>query len=218
MSCLQSAWSGSAPPRLLHRLEFFRIRRVEIAGLQYLAPAKVIAVLGLGSRGQCFRRPGAAGSRLRALPGVASAVVQTPASGHAGDRTRGGRRRWRLRPGAAGWRCWTRAAGCFPSTPPQPRPICRSPRAPTRWWLECWPACRSIDPALFARVRTAWRVQNDVTPRCGRASVLVRPGGDGGGYTSGDGGGSRTWPGRGANITELDGRYAGQVIVRWAGA
>ena len=63
-------------PKVLHRLDFFRIRRVEIAGLQYLPPSKVIAALELGSEASVFDDLSAAGDRVRALPGVTSAVVR----------------------------------------------------------------------------------------------------------------------------------------------
>jgi cell division septal protein FtsQ len=66
-------WLGA--PKLLHRLDFFRIRQVEITGLRYLPPAKVIAALQLGSEASVFDNLAAAGDRVRALPGVASAVV-----------------------------------------------------------------------------------------------------------------------------------------------
>ncbi|HEU5304330.1 MAG TPA: hypothetical protein VFU40_06780, partial [Gemmatimonadales bacterium] len=65
------AWVGA--PRVLHRLDFFRVRRVEIAGLQYLAPAKVLDALGLDSRASVFDDLSAAGRRVRALPGIVSA-------------------------------------------------------------------------------------------------------------------------------------------------
>ena len=61
-------WVGA--PKVLRRLDFFRIRRVEIAGLQYLPADKVIAALELGSEASVFDDLAAAGSRLRAMPGV----------------------------------------------------------------------------------------------------------------------------------------------------
>ena len=73
------------------------------------------------------------------------------------------------------------------------------------------------DPVLFARVRTAWRVGDDVlldvdgrrfwfgpavTAEDIRAVVAV----------------AQDLARQGRKYHELDGRYAGQVIVRWAGA
>lgn len=65
-----------ATPAIMRRLEFFRIRRVEIAGIQYLAPATVLGALGLDARASVFDDLLAAGKGLRTLPGVRSAVVR----------------------------------------------------------------------------------------------------------------------------------------------
>ena len=48
-------WFGL--PGLLRGLEFFRVRRVEIAGLQYLDPAKVIDALKLTPKASVFDDP-----------------------------------------------------------------------------------------------------------------------------------------------------------------
>jgi hypothetical protein len=73
------------------------------------------------------------------------------------------------------------------------------------------------DPVLFARVRTAWRVQDDVlldvdgrrfwfgpkvTAEDIRAVMAV----------------AQDLARQGRKYHELDGRYAGQVVVRWTGA
>jgi cell division protein FtsQ len=66
-------WIG-APP-LLRGLEFFRVRRVEITGLQYLEPSKVIAALRLSPKASVFDDPAPLAHRVLALPGVTSAEV-----------------------------------------------------------------------------------------------------------------------------------------------
>ena len=68
LAILGVIWYGG--PRLLGRLEFFRIRRVEIAGLQYLAPAKVMSALALDSQSSVFQDLAGATRRLRAVPGI----------------------------------------------------------------------------------------------------------------------------------------------------
>jgi cell division protein FtsQ len=67
------AWLG-APP-LLRGLDFFRVRRVEITGLQYLEPSKVIAALRLSPKASVFDDPAPLARRVLALPGVTSAEV-----------------------------------------------------------------------------------------------------------------------------------------------
>jgi len=66
-------WIG-APP-LLRGLEFFRVRRVEITGLQYLEPSKVLAALRLSPKASVFDDPAPLARRVRALPGIPSAEV-----------------------------------------------------------------------------------------------------------------------------------------------
>ena len=66
-------WIG-APP-LLRGLEFFRVRRVEITGLQYLEPSKVIAALRLSPQASVFDDPAPLARRVLALPGITSAEV-----------------------------------------------------------------------------------------------------------------------------------------------
>ena len=44
-------------PRLLRGLSFFRVRRVEIAGLQYLAPAKMLSAIKLSTTASVFDDP-----------------------------------------------------------------------------------------------------------------------------------------------------------------
>ena len=59
---------ANAVPNLLQRLDYFRVRRVEIAGLQYLAPGTVIGALGLESDATVFDDLVAAGDESY-LPG-----------------------------------------------------------------------------------------------------------------------------------------------------
>jgi len=66
-------WLG-APP-LLRGLEFFRVRRVEITGLQYLEPSKVIAALRLSPEASVFDDPAPLARRVLSLPGITSAEV-----------------------------------------------------------------------------------------------------------------------------------------------
>jgi cell division septal protein FtsQ len=207
-------WLGA--PKILHRLDFFRIRRVEIAGLQYLAPAKVIAALKLGSEASVFDDLSAAGDRLRRLSGVASAVVKHRLPGTleielveavpVALAPRDG--------GMALLDSSGRVLPFDPATSAPDLPIAASADARVARVLA---SVQEHDPVLFARVRTAWRVQDDVlldvdgrrfwfgpevTAEDIRAVMAV----------------AQDLARQGRKYHELDGRYAGQVIVRWAGA
>src|SRR5262249_26000182 len=63
-------------PRLLRGLGFFRVRRIEIVGSQYLAPSKIMGVLGLEPNASVFDDPAPLMRRTLAIPGVKSAVIR----------------------------------------------------------------------------------------------------------------------------------------------
>jgi len=65
-------WWG---PRVLGRFRFFDVRRVEVRGAHYLAPATVVAALGLADRSSVWSDTRAMERRLSGLPGVRTAVV-----------------------------------------------------------------------------------------------------------------------------------------------
>lgn len=209
------ALAANAAPEFLQRLDYFRVRRVEITGLQYLAPAKALAALGLESNATVFDDLAAAGRRLAALPGVMSAEVQRRLPGTleiavvealpVALASRGGRLALLDSNGTV---LPFDPAVSAPDLPVAATADARIARVLAR--------VQEHDPQLVARVRTAWRVRDD---------VLL------------DVDGHRLWFGpavtaediravtavaqdlarQGRNYQELDGRYAGQVIVR-AGA
>jgi cell division protein FtsQ len=208
------AWSA-APP-LLRRLEYFRIRRVEIGGLQYLAPAKVIKALELDSRASVFDDLAGPERRLRALPGVHSARLRSRMPGTLEIRVQEASP-VALAPGPAGMTLLDSSGAVLPFDPSVTAPDLPVAASADGAVARVLASALRADPALFARIRTARRVHDDV--------VL-------------DLDGSRLWFGpaataediravmavaqdlarRGRRYGELDGRFAGQVIVRRAGA
>ena len=211
-ACL--VWLGA--PKVLHRLDFFRIRRVEIAGLQYLPPSKVIAALELGSEPSVFDDLSLADGRLRALPGVASAVVRRRLPGtleielvEAVPVV--------LAPRSGGMALLDSSGNVLPFDPAASAPDLPVAASADARVARVLATVQEHDPVLFARVRTAWRVQDDVlldvdgrrfwfgpdvTAEDIRAVMAV----------------AQDLARQGRKYHELDGRYAGQVIVRWAGA
>jgi hypothetical protein len=203
-------WFGL--PRLLRGLDFFRVRQVEIAGLQYLEPAKVIGALKLSRTASVFDDPAPLARRVLAMPGVRTAEV--------------GRRL----PG-------TLAVELVEATPVALAsrgdglvlldargrvlpfdPLRSAPDLPLA--ANGHPAVTAVlgrvresNPDLYARIGAAWRVGPDVVLEVG---------------------GRRLWFGAqvsaeeiravmaveqalartGRSYQELDGRFAGQVIVR----
>lgn len=212
---LTAGIAANAAPGLLHRLDYFRIRRVEIAGLQYLAPARVIAALGLESDATVFDDLAAAGRRLAALPGVISAEVQRRLPGtleievvEAVPVA--------LAPRNGGMALLDSSANVLPFDPAVSAPDVPVAATADSRIARVLARVQEHDPQLFARIRTAWRVKDDVlldvdgrrfwfgpavTAEDIRAVMAV----------------AQDLARQGRDYQELDGRYAGQVIVR-AGA
>jgi POTRA domain, FtsQ-type len=196
----------------LRRLDFFQVRRVEIAGLQYLDPAKVIEALKLGATASVFDDPAPLARRVNALPGVASVemsrrlpgtlqieLVETPPVALASRSE-----------GLALLDARGRVLPYDPVRSAPDLPLAANGDAVVTGVLA---RVREADPDLFARVGAAWRVGPDVVLEVG---------------------GRRLWFGAqvsaediravmaveqalartGRTYQELDGRFAGQVIVR----
>lgn len=207
-------WLGA--PEILRRLDFFRIRRVEIAGLQYLAPAKVVAALELGSGASVFDDLSGAGAQVRALPGVVSAVVRRRLPGtleiilvEAVPVA--------LAPRDGGMALLDSGGRVLPFDPSASAPDLPVAAGVDARVARVLASVQEHDPVLFARVRTAWRVQDDVlldvagrrfwfgptvTAEDIRAVMAV----------------AQDLARQRREYHELDGRYAGQVVVRWTGA
>jgi cell division septal protein FtsQ len=206
-------WYGV--PRALRRLEFFRVRRVEIAGIHYLAPATIIAALGLDARSSVFDDLEASTRGLRLIPGVRSAdlnrrlpgtleIVVEEAVPVA------------LAPEGAGLALLDSSGQVLPFDPAVSAPDLPIAASADRSIARVLATVRASEPGLFDRVEAAWRVRGDV--------VL-------------DIGGRRLWFGpvptaediravtavvqdlarQRREYAELDGRFAGQVIVRRTG-
>lgn len=202
-------------PKVLRRLDFFRIRRVEIAGLQYLAPAKVIASLGLDPEASVFDDMDSAGRRLRALPGVVSAVLGRRLPGTL-EIVVSEAVPVALAPLKGGMALLDSSGKVLPFDPAASAPDLPVAASADKMVARVLASVQEHDPVLFARVRTAWRVRDDVlldvdgrrlwfgpavTAEDIRAVMAV----------------AQDLARQGRKYRELDGRYAGQVVVR-AGA
>lgn len=64
-----------AVPQMLRRIDFFRVRQVELVGVRYLAPEQLLAALRIGERQNLFDPVGSIVERAEALPGIVRAEV-----------------------------------------------------------------------------------------------------------------------------------------------
>jgi cell division septal protein FtsQ len=203
-------WLGL--PSLLRGLSFFRVRRVEIAGLQYLDPAKVIGALRLSPTASVFDDPTPLTLRVLALRGVTAVAI---------GRRLPGTLRVELREavpvalasGGDGLVLLDARGRVLPYDPLRSAPDLPYAANGDAIVTGVLARVRDYDPDLFARIGAAWRVGPDVALEVG---------------------GRRLWFGAqvsaediravmaveqalarsGRPYQELDGRFAGQVIVR----
>jgi cell division septal protein FtsQ len=204
-------------PRLLRGLGFFRVRRVEIAGLQYLAPAKIMTAIGLAPTASVFDDPAPLARRALGVPGIKSAMIRRRMPGTLQISLEEAVP-VALAPGNGGRLSLLDARGAvlpfdpLISAPDLPLAVGGDPIV-----AGVLAKVRDYAPDLFARVSEGWRVGPDVvldvegrrfwfsaqvSAEDIRAVMAVE----------------QTLARQGRPFEELDGRYAGQVIVRgWQG-
>jgi cell division septal protein FtsQ len=204
-----------AAPKVLRHLEFFRVRRVEISGIQYLAPAKIIARLGLTERSSVFDDLVVAGESLRALPGIRSGVVRRRLPGTL-EIVVDEAVPVALAPRGRGMALLDASGSVLPFDPAATAPDLPIAATANRVIARVLARVRLHQPDLFGRINAA-RLElgdvvldldgrrlwfgPDVTAEDIRAVMAV----------------AEDLARQGRKYGELDGRFAGQVIVRWAG-
>jgi cell division septal protein FtsQ len=205
-----------ATPRLLQGLEFFRVRRVEIAGVQYLAPATIISALGLDGRSSVFDDLLAAGSGLRALPGIRSAVVRRRLPGTL-EVVVEEAVPVALAPRGARLALVDSSGTVLPFDPAATAPDLPIAASADRTIARVLATIREHDANLFDRISTARRVHDDVVLEVEGRRLWLGPA-----VTAEDIRAvmavAQDLARQGRMYGELDGRFAGQVIVRRAGA
>ena len=212
---LIAALLGYAIPDVLRRLEFFRVRRVEISGLQYLAPATIIASLGLDDRASVFDDLIAAEEGLRSLPGVRSGAVRRRLPGTlevvveeavpVALAARG-----------AGMVLLDSSGSVLPFDPAATAPNLPIAATADRVVTRVLAQVQAHHPGLFGRIESARRVEGDVVLELDGRRLWFNPE-----VTAEDIRAvmavAEDLARLGRNYGELDGRFAGQVIVRQAG-
>ena len=214
IALLVAIWLGGPP--ILRRLDLFRIRRIEIAGARYLTPRTITGALALGSRSSVFDDLGAMERRLRALPGVRTAGIDRRLPGTLVITVTETEpvalipRRGALTPVDDRGRV-------LPYDPAQVAPDLPIATSADSGLTRVLAAVQAADPALFSQIASGARVRDDIvldldgrrlwftanaTVEDVRAVTAV----------------AQDLARRERSYRELDGRFAGQVIVRWAGA
>jgi cell division septal protein FtsQ len=203
-------WFGAGP--LARRMSFFQVRRVEFAGLRYGSPRSTLAALRIPRSLSIFDDLKPIERRAKALPGV--------------DRARVGRRLpatlrveleerepVALTPSAAAMRLIDARGRLLPFDPARSAPDLPIAETPDALVARLLSRVQEFDPELFERVASARRDQDDVVLDVGGKSLRFRPDAsleDMHLVTAVEAQLAR----EGKSYRELDGRFAGQVIVR----
>jgi len=204
-------------PRFLGGSEFFRVRRLEIRGVEHLPATDVAEALPLDSVASVFDDltpikvaaesiPGLKEVRVgRRLPGtIVVTVREVPPVALAMFR---GRLRLVEEHG--------RVLPFEPSFSAPDLPVIRG--APDSMVTQLLARVREADPTFFGRVESAWRLGPDVALAVDKQRYLFQP----------DSPAEviravmlveQDLTQRGRHWAELDGRFSGQVVVRWEGA
>ena len=205
-----------ATPTILRQLDFFRIRRVEITGVQYLAPATILGALGLDARSSVFDDLPAAGRGLRALPGVRSATVRRRLPGTL-EIVIEEAVPVALAPRGPILAPVDSSGRVLPFDPAVAAPDLPIAASADRVIARVLASVREHDPILFGQIGTAQRVHNDIVLEWNGRRLWFGPA-----ITGEDIRAvmavAQDLARQGRNFRELDGRFAGQVIVRWGGA
>ncbi len=199
-------------PRLLRRVDFFQVRRVELVGLQYLGRAEVMRGLALGRRASVFDDVAPIERRARAIPGVVTAVVSRRVPGTIRV-TIAEVAPVALVPSRDGLTAMDAAGRLLPFDPSVAAPDLPLATRADSLVGKLLGQVRAADPALFAQVSSAERDGPWVVLVVARRRLVFRP--DASMETI------RAVTAVAQDLArlrrpwrELDGRWAGQVIVR----
>ncbi len=206
-------WLGG--PVLLRRLDFFRVRRIEISGARYLASKTITDALGLRKNASVFDPVGPLERRVRVLGGVQDVEVGRRLPGTLTVTVRETepvaliQRKGALTPVDDRGRV-------LPYDPAQTVPDLPIAASADSGLTRVLATVRDADPALFARIVSAARVQDDVVVELGRQRFWFTAN-----ATTEDiravTAVAQDLARQQRSYRELDGRFSGQVIVRWAG-
>lgn len=207
-------WFGA--PRLFRRMDFFRVRRVELVGLRSLSAPQVLKALAIPPHANVFDDLRSIEGRAERIAGVADAEVARRLPGTIRV-TLDEVEPVALVPGRGDLVPMDAAGHILPFDPAVAAPDLPVTARPDSLVGELLGRVREADAGLFEQIATAARSGTDVALDAGGKRYWFRP--DASVETikavmavAAD------LARRGRPFRELDGRFAGQVVVRWGSA
>lgn len=200
-------------PLVGRRLAFFRVRRVEVVGVRNLSPRAVLAALRLARKASVFDDTRPLARRVAALGGVTAARVRRRLPGALRvevDETLP----VALTPRGQGMALVDARGRLLPFDPSRAAPDLPVVASADSGLAALLARMQEGNAALFAQVSAAWRAGDDVVLEAGGRRLWFRPD-----ATSEEMHAvmavAQDLARKGRSYAELDGRFAGQVVVRW---
>lgn len=201
-----------AAPAIARRLDFFRVRRIELTGLRHLPPHRVLAALDLGAEATIYDGLAPHIRQVEAIPGVRSASVTRRLPGTLAVSVAEAVP-VALTPDPRGMRVLDARGRVLPFDPARSAPDLPIATKPDPLVARLLGRALAAEPSLFARIGSAWRVGEDVVMEVSGRRLWFRP------EASAEEMHAVVavlddLARRGRAFDELDGRFAGQVVVR----
>jgi cell division septal protein FtsQ len=195
----------------LRRVDFFSLRRIELVGVRYLPADVILTAFAAGESASIFDRWGEHRERVQQLPGISTVTVRRRLPGTVRliiDETEP----VALSPGDGQMNLIDASGVVLPFDPSQSAPDLPVLVTPDSSTAELLGRIRIIDPALFARVSTVKRIEDDVLLTLDRLRIRLRADAKGAAIRA-IVAVERDLESQGSTVTELDGRFEDQVVV-----
>jgi cell division protein FtsQ len=205
-----AAWFGGPP--LLRGLDFFRVRRIEVHGARHMQPDAIASALRLSADASVFDDLEELGTQVQALPGIAAAEVGRRLPGTL-EVTISEEAPVAIAPGEGAMRMIGADGDVLPFDPAYSAPDLPVTFAPDSALAGLLARLQAADRALFGQIAAARRRQDHIVLEVGGRRILVMP----------DASAeeiravmavAQDLARNGRPYAELDGRFAGQVVVR----
>lgn len=207
---------GFAVPPLARGMSFFRVRQVEFAGLSALSSRRLLEQIHLADTVSIFADLAAVEESLKAVPGVESVSIRRRIPGtlrievvEASPVA--------VSAGARGMTIMDEKGRALPFDPAETAPDLPVVSRPDSLVAGLLARVRRIDPDLFARTSAAWRNGKDVVIEVEGRRYWFRPNATAEAILAVTAV-AADLARKNRDYRELDGRFAGQVVVRWRGA
>lgn len=207
-------WTGG--PWVGRRIDFFRVRRIEFVGMRFLSPESTAAALRLGPAASVFDDLAPVARRALSVPGVLRADVSRRLPGTVVVTIRE-RQPVALTPKGTALVLMDSLGRTLPYDPTRSAPDLPVAARPDARVGRLLGRVQRLSPALFARVASAERLDDDVLLVVDGRRVLFRPDASVGEMRAVMAV-AQDLARKGQAYSELDGRFAGYVIVRGSGA